>query len=127
MVQLSYCQKTYPYRSIIDNDTVCVISKEQVVKINLTYEDLKSCKLENSNLVDIIDSKDKIIGDHDTIIEALINQKMLYEKQFYMSNDVVLNQTQVINLNKATISKLKVQRNFFIIIGILLFSITLIK
>lgn len=127
MVQLSYCQKTYPYRSIIDNDTVCVISKEQVVKINLTYEDLKYCKLENSNLVDIIDSKDKIIGDHDTIIEALINQKMLYEKQFYMSNDVVLNQTQVINLNKATISKLKVQRNFFIIIGILLFSITLIK
>lgn len=127
MVQLSYCQKTYPYRSIIDNDTVCVISKEQVVKINLTYEDLKSCKLENSNLVDIIDSKDKIIGDHDTIIEALINQKMLYEKQFYMSNDVVLNQTQVINLNRATISKLKVQRNFFIIIGILLFSITLIK
>ena len=75
----SYCQETYPQKIAIEGDTVICISKEQVIKINETFDELNFYK-----------------GKNDSLHIDLLIHKELIEKQLNINTILVNKNTEVL-------------------------------
>jgi hypothetical protein len=139
MITLSYSKTTYqnnkyPIQSIIDSDTVIIISPEQVKKINKDIILLESLQKKDSLWVITYNNKEKIIVDlqgnikqlqelnliNDSIIKAQ-DSSILIQKEKY---DVITNSFKQENLLlKKEIKKSAIKITLFsvaILVGLLL-------
>lgn len=118
---LNYSQKTWPQIQLIDSDTVCVISIDQVKVINKTFSDKDECEEMNDSLfsqiisyVELIDKTRGLVASQDRRIEI---QHTIIDKK-----DIIISNTEAENAkNKKKIKFLKLQRGIASgIIGVLL-------
>lgn len=106
MVQLSYCQKTYPQKTIINGDTLVLITPIQVTQLNLTY--LEVDKL--NNRISYLNGRAKRRTD---LIKLYKGKVSLLQQQVDLQNGLKndLNE-QIINLEKQNKIMLEISEQY---------------
>ena len=98
----SYCQKTYPNKLIIDNDTVVAITVDQLREINVVYERLNQCGEENDYLNKKVFLMDEIIANTDGLAT-------LYELENDNLKKIVVNKQREIEINRKKVNELSME------------------
>jgi hypothetical protein len=104
LTKLSFCQiglnnTEYPKVMIIDGDTVCVLSMENLDSVNVKLVDKESCDQELSNCEDINDKNDQLLKEE--LDKNSKNQELLQEKDVQLTekDNIIENQKTIIGNN----------------------------
>lgn len=122
---LSISQTVYPKKAVIDNDTVCIISIEQVKTLNKVFIDKDECLELKDSLNSQIKTYDALVGEQKKIISAqderiAINKNIIAEKDTIIESDEKLLKKQ-----NRKLGWLKLQRTV-LAVSTLILGITLI-
>lgn len=101
MSSVCLCQTTYPKKIVIENDTLVLITTDQLYDINMLIVNNAECeelltkeKKENSDKSNLIKTQDRII-ENDKIIEA-----NLIQQNKNLSTDIEIKAKQIKKLNR---------------------------
>lgn len=118
-----YSQVPYPKLSIINGDSVCIISVNQVKSINSTYINLKELKEETDSLSAMVVNYSKLTDKNDKLIGSL-GKQIVIQDSIITEKDVVINSSNGIIANKENkIRWLKAQRGGLITLSAILLLI----
>lgn len=118
--QLSYCQRTYPSKSVIDGDTVISVTLDHAQKINVTYFQMQQC-------AEMLIQSDSIADVYQRLADAQTLQIGNLKQQIVLKSDIITQKDGIIdNLNeritilnrKNTMNKF--ERNVLFVVGALL-------
>lgn len=103
-------QAVYPRQAVIDNDTVGILTIDQVRLLNKTFVDFDECKEMKDSLNSHIKNYDKLSKDQNNIIvsqdkEIATKQNIIKEQQTILAIDEKISKKQ-----EQRITWLKVQR-----------------
>ncbi len=124
---LNYSQKTWPQIQVIDADTVCIISIDQVKKINRIFIDRVECN-------EIKDSLNLVIDNYGILVEKKDDLLFLQDKQIEIQDNIigkqgriVANDSIVIRGRDKKVRWLKVQRNGLVVISVLFVILLMVR
>lgn len=116
---LLFSQSTYPSKTVINSDTVCVISIEQAKEINVTYLELDQCMEVSDTLKSIIVKQNKVIGSQTKEVENLEKQIKFYNEIDKANGQIILDLKSLDKKSQSKIKWLKIQRN---VVSVILLS-----
>ena len=117
----------YPYKSIINNDTVFILSKQQFINVNINIADNKKC----TELLEVCESENIIL--HNQIVDY-INIGHLQSNNIELMNDVIIDKDSIINIKTEQFNIINIDNDndklhkhqLFLIGGISILTILLI-
>lgn len=113
----SFCQVNYPQKSIINNDTVCIITIDQVKKINTTFIELDQYKelndTANSRLITYI----KLVDNNTDLIKSLESESKVKDQLILQQKGLIDNKKNELKIQEGKTLWLKIQRNALIVVS----------
>lgn len=96
----SICQNVYPSKAIINNDTVGIISINQVRNINKTYVILDECR-------EMQDSLKSQLKNYDKLTVALKSNITSQDKEIQIKHNIIIQQHNLIQNNDKIAKNMK--------------------
>lgn len=124
---LLFSQSTYPSKTVINSDTVCVISIPQAKEINVTYLELDQCIEVSDTLKSIIIKQNKVIGSQTKEVENLEKQIKFYNEIDKANGQIILDLKSLDKKSQSKIKWLKIQRNVVSVILLSSIGVILIR
>jgi len=118
-IKSSFCQQIstnkYPILSVINGDTVAILSMKNVDSVNITYIELDKYKELYSISEEKNDTKDNIINNLDSVIIQKDKQLGYKDTIINSKDDIIDLQSKDIKKKQRTITWLKIKAGVFIV------------
>lgn len=128
MTKLIFCQTVYPRKVVIDKDTVCIISTEQVRQLNNVFIDRDECNELKDSLNSQLNTYDKLTKAQQEVINSQ-DKEIVLQKKIVEEKDVIIhNDEKMLKKQGRQVTWLKIQRTVLaastLVLGITVFILT---
>lgn len=112
-------QTVYPRKAVIDNDTVCIVSIEQIKIVNKVFVDRDECNELKDSLNSQIKTYGALVKEQNNIISAQ-DERIEIQKNISAEKDnIIASDEKLLKKQNRQVKWLKVQRTAFGAIAIL--------